>query len=519
MTHGMESQVRSGNPARSEKLRRGTDKLGQPRFLSAAAWVSMANKCFGSGGSALESSGTGTPMSNAHLRGVRSLPLRPLCLLAGITALLGSGVSSPQSLNRTTHELVPSPTSVAEIQRLAQQTGAIAIVITTDADEKTLVIKADRPSLLSGNIVNDHASIHPSLSQESIALPFDSVALVYYTEPENDQVDLRQRIPHKQSFPELPMPGSTERALACPALDTELARAEALHWVARYNRATPFTRDEMHFLHVKKAVDAGTTAVLSLERVTVVPRPVPREIYRWAISGIDERIEGLLRLKVERQCDGRATLSPNLTDLALLRDLDAWRLQQADSQEQALLAQRTEAFDQLGPKPVTTQEQTYLQPGEVIEQQWDDVMWYPRYTLYADHAPGDLSKAELQQYRSWPNPDWKTFRAGFGWPVELMLTDKAVVLITEQPGRSNLSVDEATVRIAYEDIDTLTTKKRLGMTLAVYVKKRAGVTDTLALSEMKPAPGKIITSAMQGVADAMQKKLAEYAQSHHPGQP
>jgi hypothetical protein len=89
-------------------------------------------------------------------------------------------------------------------------------------------------------------------------------------------------MPDKEAFPEPPPPGQTERALACPELD----EARVRRWVARYSGATPFTRDQKHFLHVKHA-DGGAALYWLLEG-NAGPSPAPYDgdwHAKWMVAG------------------------------------------------------------------------------------------------------------------------------------------------------------------------------------------------------------------------------------------
>ena len=189
--------------------------------------------------------------------------------------------------------------------------------------------------------------------------------------------------------------------MSCAELDTELARAEALRWLARDHDATPFTGAEKLSLHSQHAAldAAGVALVLVSGRL---PRGGPDspyhyganvwyvapEEFRWGISAIDARVEGLLRLKKQNQCAGRPALHAGTTDLTLLEGFDAWKAQQsAVPDEHTVLAKRTQAFDDLGPKAVGLDRaaaraymqaaaQQLLPPDEHVDQVLSHAIWF-----------------------------------------------------------------------------------------------------------------------------------------------
>jgi hypothetical protein len=291
------------------------------------------------------------------------------------------------------------------MQHLASQAGAIAVVITTQCGEKVFTVRASQPELLSGDILTPEVTTQPGASPQAVAQPFDSLALVYYTEPTSPRVALHDRLPIKSAFPSPPAVGEAERHLSCAELDTELARAEALRWLARDHDATALTGAEKLSLHAQHAaLDAAV--VLGVAVALVGGRVggsffdsspyhyganvwyVAPEEFRWSISAIDARVEGLLRLKKENQCAGRPALQAGATDLTLLEGFDAWKAQQsAVPDEHTVLAKRTEAFDELGPKAVGLDRvaaraymqaatQQLLPPDEHVNQVLSHAVWF-----------------------------------------------------------------------------------------------------------------------------------------------
>jgi hypothetical protein len=378
------------------------------------------------------------------------------------------------------------------MQRLAKQDGAIAVVITTQGEERALIVRADQPETLSGNMVDNYAAGQAESLSQVVALPFDSLAVIYYTEPASERLSLQKRLPWKGRFPEPHAVGTAERALSCQALDTELARAEALHWVARSHEATPYTGAEKMELHAKHtAVDVGVAALLIVALAASggagggggcwidcgPPNDgawhVDLEGYRWAISAIDEREEGLLRLKKQSQCTGRATVQADSTDLAVLAGLDAWKAQQSSAQmdEHALLAKRTEALDQLGPKLVPDllaaralqaaqlqaaqlqAAQQLLPPDEHVDKVLSNAIWF-----------GETSSV------------WARARKTTGGEApqgEIVVTDKSLLFASEVDKAVNPNASQVTVEISYAQVEKVEVGN-LGLNKWVMIRTKDG---------------------------------------------
>ena len=366
-------------------------------------------------------------------KGQASLYTFLLAVLLTLAAMQSAWSSGPPS----THMLLPSPRTTAEMQRLAGQTDAIAVVITTQCEERVFTVSASQPEALSGHILTPPAASQAETPPQPVVEPFDSIALVFYTEPASPRVALLDRLPIKSAFPSPPAVGEAERYLSCARLDTELSRSEALRWVARDHGATPYTGAERLNLHVKHAAIDAAVAVGVVALLAVSAGPgfaagggalgsggggggshayhyaanvwyVEPEEFRWAISAIDARVEGLLRLKKQNQCAGRPALQAGTTDLALLEGFDAWKAEQSPVRdEHAVLAKRTNAFDELGPKSVVLPDReatrAYLQaarleaaqrllpPDEHVEQILSDALWFGETRFPKSDVPhGDI---------------------------------------------------------------------------------------------------------------------------------
>src|SRR5262245_3023180 len=115
-----------------------------------------------------------------------------------------------------THVLLPSKTSVPELQQLSHSTGAIVSVITVSGDEEFLSVEPGSDGVLAGKRLDEATADH-------LSLPFDSLALIYYVNPTHDKAPPRVVLPQLASFPELAAVGPGESGLSCTSLDTELS--------------------------------------------------------------------------------------------------------------------------------------------------------------------------------------------------------------------------------------------------------------------------------------------------------
>jgi hypothetical protein len=280
-----------------------------------------------------------------------------------------------------THVVLPSPKSIVAMDKLSQMNGAVATVITVDGEEQMVFVERGEPGTLAGTGLVD------PMFDRQMAWPYDSLALIYYTDPASAKLDPMKRLPVKDRYPELAAAGELERGLSCAQLDTELARAEALRLVARSRGATPYTTGEKSHLHVKHAAqDVGAAAAAVLlapwiagaaasgaidEAFSPVGHSGPRGVwavdlegFRWAVSATDERIDGLLKIKDQKSCAGRTSLQVEASDLQLWRGLrpDGTDPAAASSDEHAWVVRRTAVFDQLGPKAVALRDPDVVVP-------------------------------------------------------------------------------------------------------------------------------------------------------------
>jgi hypothetical protein len=382
--------------------------------------------------------------------------------------LIGLGVLPACSSLPATHVLLPSPVNLTAMEALSQRSGAVASVITADADEVVLVVQRGEPGMLAG------IGLMAPVQDLPVAWPYDSLALVFYTDPAAASLSLAQKLPIKDRYPEPDMAGAMEEELSCAQLDTELARAAALRWLARERDAMPYTSGEKLALHAKHTViDIGvaflvvgalaTTGGAGFGGSSAAPGGgtwmVDQESFRWAVSAIDARIEGLLRIKDQKSCAGRATLQADTTDLQLWHALlPEGTLHPAGSTgEHAWLARRTAAFDMLGPKAVAAPAPAieYL-PGETNPQVIGRVQWFPGVNFLAEGFSKGLKSIDKARFAT------------------LVLTDVSVILQVEPQGAG------AVTRIPYADIATVTTEHRM-LTASVVITQRSGHIDSVSV--------------------------------------
>ena len=411
-----------------------------------------------------------------------------------LTALLCVGLLAGCASTPSTHVLLPQPHAQAALAELAHKPGAVATVITTAAEEQTLeVAEPGAPGMLAGQRVGIPEIGEPATLPQELRLPFESLALVLYTDPVKKPVPLKERLPQKQGFPEPAAVGAAERALPCATLDTELARAEALRWFPRAHDALPFTGGEQMKLHAEHfAEDVGITVLVVMAMAAGGGGAIPSclgdcggtpdtdwhaspQDYRWSVSALDARIEGLLRLKEAQRCSARATLAPAAGDLALLEALDARQAGNggAGADAHARLAERTALFDALGPKPVVGVLRAYPVPaGEVAEQLWTTIHWY-----------AGVDALENFHTVTQQHPEDAT----------LVLTDQS--LIVDLHGPESGDARTGRVRIPYGDIAALR-MDHYGLSQVLVLTRRDGHVDSLDLGRSHHAATRALGAAI-----------------------
>jgi hypothetical protein len=391
---------------------------------------------------------------------------RGILVATAVVALLAACSSVP-----STHVVLPAPTTVPQMTRLSQQTGAIASVITVSGDETVFTLEPGMSGTLTGKRLDSTAP------GQQVALPFNSLALIYYTEPVTDRIPEQSKLPVKDRYPEPRKPGPSEAALSCEALDVELARAEALRWVARENGALPYSSGEKLELHAEHAaIDIGIALLVlaggvgstgdSVDGPKAGEWAVDDETFRWALSAIDERISGLLQIKEEKACTGHQSLKVDASDLQLWHALQSAGLEKSAAQpdEHAVLARRTATFDLLGPKDVMPFTAAIVLPagdaGPVITGRAN---WFANVDLFGQglwHVSAHLS--ELQE-------------------GTLVLTDQRVMMrVTSQGGVKLKTGENKVINIPYADIAAVSLERK-ALNCAVVITQRNGQVDSFQL--------------------------------------
>jgi hypothetical protein len=399
-----------------------------------------------------------------------------------------------------THVVVPAKASVPQMQKLSKLDGATASVITVSGDERVLIVQPGADGVLQGK------SLDAETAGRDVSLPFETLALIYYTDPSSADVPLEHKLPLKWTYPKLGAVSGEESELSCDALDVELSRAEALRWFAReQGGALPLSAEEQHTLQAKHAAfNTGMGALALLVLPVALPRvfgdclgnlvlegkcvddnPDPggvwnvnQETLRWAVTGADERIEGLLQFKEQKQCAGRPTLDPAANDMQL------WTLEShqgggavAGSDEFARLAERTATFDRLGPKAVSV-------------------------------PMADETEEQRVAYAAWD---------AYGKPERgvLVLTDKSVVFSTG-PRDVPLWALRPEHQIAYVNIATATVEKSTAWPglKAVTITERDGQVDHILCT--RNGYHVVDPAQMESVAQSIQAKLTPVATTGVP---
>jgi len=394
----------------------------------------------------------------------------------------------------STHVVLPAPTTVPEMTQLSQLAGATASVITVSGDETVLRLEPGAPDTLTGKRLDSTAI------GEEVAIPFDSLALIFYTEPVTDKIPEQIKLPVKDRYPEPRSAGAAEEALSCKALEVELARSEALRWLARNNGALPYTSGEKLKLHAEHAaIDVGVALLVlaggvgSSGGATEGPKAgewaVDAEAFRWALSAIDERINGLLQIKDRKSCAGHPSLQADTTDLQLWRALESESLatRAAPPDEHAVLARRTTMFDLLGPKAIMPPAPEFQLPtgdtGVVVAGR---AHWFADVDILGQgfwHASEQVGK----------------FQEG-----RLLLTDQQVIMqVVSQGGVALKASEQVAIDIPYAAIASISFERK-ALSCEVVIKQRNGHVDSF---QMVPHV-RVNREQTEAVARALQAKLA-----------
>ncbi|HUL81908.1 MAG TPA: hypothetical protein VL131_07195 [Gammaproteobacteria bacterium] len=310
--------------------------------------------------------------------------------LRWLSIVCGLGFASGSWGAPRTHLLVPAG-EASELQTLAENVGGTAELMTVTGDDYLVTLGAGSPGAVHGTeLYGDHRDLD---------VPFESLALVYYTNPSRSTKNPRPT-PRENRFPRVSAVGKAERDMSCEALDVELARVAAVRWFARSFGALPYTHADAMKVHARNVGIGFGIAVAAIVVVGAMAEcpvcfggtggwpgdaggqsyglsTVPPEKLRFAVTAADERIAGLLQLKSEKSCEARPALQEGSTDLELwskVSSLTAATGAAEDADRIALLA-RTEAFDLLGPKAVSA-------PSR-------DISWLPSWDLLASGDGND----------------------------------------------------------------------------------------------------------------------------------
>ena len=134
-----------------------------------------------------------------------------------IVAVAGAVALSACASVPATHVVVPAHETLPQMQKLSQQSGSIASVVTVSGEEMMLSVVPGGPDTLAGKRFDSAAH------GQDVVIPFDLLALVYYTDPSSDKLPEQLKLPVKDRYPEPKGTGAAEEALSCEALDVELA--------------------------------------------------------------------------------------------------------------------------------------------------------------------------------------------------------------------------------------------------------------------------------------------------------
>jgi hypothetical protein len=366
-----------------------------------------------------------------------------------------------------TELVVPSVGDVTGLQALAQKVGAQADVITIAGDRVRLEVTAGGANVLHGTRLDGDAG--------EVVLPLDSVALAYYTEPSADGREV-QAVSKKNQYPLLLNVGEVEQGLDCTQIDSELARAEAVRWYLRSEgvmSSAPIREQEpAQHRATPKEVTANVAAVvgctLILAGCNAVPARKSPEVH--AVESADQRIAGLLRLKVDKVCAGRPTLRPGAMDLDVWSSLGNANANSSD----ALLVMETAALDLLSPKPLATPT--------------SEVVWVPGL----DHPRVRRDIADLAY-----------------WTGSAQLADHGLVINLREHGRKGqLSVNESVVHIPYTAIASAEWSSASGSEPVVILWQVDGRYDAMQVAPVEGAKRTDRLAELRLLHAAIQLKVA-----------
>jgi hypothetical protein len=279
----------------------------------------------------------------------------------------------------------------------------------------------------------------------------------------------------KDQYPLLLNVGEVEQGLDCTQIDLELARAEAVRWYLRSEgvmSSAPIREQEpaQHQATAKEVtmnVGAVVGCTLIFAGCNSVPVRKPPEVR--AMESTDQRIAGLLQLKVDKVCTGRPTLRPGATDL------DVWSsLGKANAHSSDNLVMETAALDLLSPEPLATP------PSEVV--------WVPGL----DHPRARRDSADLTY-----------------WTGSAQLADHGLVITLRERGRKGqLSADESVVHIPYVTIASAEWSSASGSEPVVILWQVDGRYDAMQVAPVEGAKRTDRLAELRLLHAAIQVKVA-----------
>ena len=392
------------------------------------------------------------------------------CFLVSAVALFSACASTPKSTM-----LVPSRTTVIELEKLSHQAGTTVDVLTVSRQERYVRLNGSGGGALSGRDLNESAAL--AGSQPVVRIPFTELALIYYSE---------DMWPVKKVYPSPPEVGPAEHGVSCDELDLDLARAETVRWYARRQGALPFAGHEQGALNAKKALKGvGETVWVLLEMYGGYSGgggggghgDASLNAYRSVVTAADRRIIGLLELKRDRSCTPRDTRVPGETDLMVLGKIGEAR--------QALVA-----------KSITDQEQVHRET--LLLDQFDPVL---PGTVQSDFAAAVLTFGGVAWY---PNVDaTESLKNIVGKPLWLgaiTLTDEELVF---RPTSGNGAPMGEVVRLRYADLSGDFVTAHYGFRAVVGVTRRDGHKDAFEIDKNFGVDHK----AMQAVVEFVKARM------------
>jgi hypothetical protein len=267
-----------------------------------------------------------------------------------ILALLSACSSTP-----TTHTIVPSRTTVDQIEQLNRRSDVVVHVLTVDRREHRLQLSGAGGSILTGR------DLAPDNPDKMIELPFDQLALLYYA-IDPDKQRARTWLPYRE-YPSLPPADPQDRQISCQELDLGISRTETIRWSVRLSGGDPFTTHGARVQHATNVIGIAYNITIGvpftiLSTLMLQPHPIywqrsdPHgESLRWAVTAADQREIGLLEIKRDRSCPARILPDGETTDLDLLNQIESTRAALATHQisDQEQMNRQTKLLDQLDP--------------------------------------------------------------------------------------------------------------------------------------------------------------------------